>query len=57
MKTIDFVIPWVDGNDTMWRRDFSFYLSQSESIDDTRSIRYRNWDNLRYWFQIGRAHV
>ena len=51
MKTIDFVIPWVDGNDTMWRRDFSFYLSQSESIDDTRSIRYRNWDNLRYWFR------
>lgn len=51
METIDFVIPWVDGNDQMWRRDFSFYLSQYESIDDTRSIRYRNWDNLRYWFR------
>lgn len=51
MGTIDFVIPWVDGNDQMWRRDFSFYLSQYESIDDTRSIRYRNWDNLRYWFR------
>lgn len=51
METIDFVIPWVDGNDQMWRRDFSFYLSQYESIDDTRCIRYRNWDNLRYWFR------
>lgn len=51
MGTIDFVIPWVDGNDQMWRRDFSFYLSQYESIDDTRSIRYRNWENLRYWFR------
>lgn len=51
MGTIDFVIPWVDGNDQMWRRDFSFYLSQYESIDDTRSIRYRNWENLLYWFR------
>lgn len=48
---IDFVITWVDGNDPQWQRDFQSYLPESQYTDDTRPIRYRNWDNLRYLFR------
>ena len=48
---IDFVIQWVDDNDPIWQQSFHTYLLQSQCTDDTRHIRYRNWDNLRYWFR------
>lgn len=51
MEKIDFVITWVDSNDPIWQNAFRSYLPQSQSTDDTRSIRYRNWDNLRYYFR------
>lgn len=51
MNKIDFVITWVDDNDPVWRKAFCAYLPQSQYTDDTRHIRYRNWDNLRYWFR------
>lgn len=50
---IDFVITWVDGNDPDWLRQKREYLG-SERGDrevDTRDVRYRPWDTLRYLFR------
>ncbi|MBO4955046.1 MAG: Stealth CR1 domain-containing protein [Muribaculaceae bacterium] len=50
-EKIDFVITWVDDNDPVWQNDFHYYRRQSQFTDDTRNLRYRNWDNLRYLFR------
>ena len=42
---IDFVVPWVDGNDTEWialRNSYSKHCIES---------RYREWDIFKYWFR------
>lgn len=42
---IDFVIPWVDGNDEEWikqRNSYSGYYTES---------RYREWNVFKYWFR------
>lgn len=46
---IDFVIIWVDGNDPEWREEKCKY--SLKNIVDDRNIRYRDWENLRYWFR------
>lgn len=47
---IDFVILWVDGSDKKWLEEKNKY--SEKEIDITNSvIRYRDWDNLRYWFR------
>lgn len=51
MEKIDFVITWVDDNDPIWQNAFHSYLPQSQYTDDVRYIRYRCWENLRYWFR------
>ncbi len=51
MEKIDFVVLWVDDTDSAWQKSFHTYLPQSHCTDDTSNIRYRNWDNLRYWFR------
>lgn len=55
---IDFVIPWVDGSDPAWVADQEYWLRQPEQqaaiacgLIDTHASRYRDWDNLRYWFR------
>lgn len=45
---IDFVIPWVDGNDFKWQNDKNFYSNKNT---DNRNMRFRDWDNLQYWFR------
>ncbi|WP_172575726.1 stealth family protein [Ligilactobacillus agilis] len=52
---IDFVITWVDGNDPEWQKEKNEFIAKNdgkfnEKID-TRKQRYRDWDNLRYWFR------
>lgn len=47
---IDFVILWVDGNDPKWQADKAKYIV-NPSNTDTRPNRYRDWDNLHYWFR------
>ncbi len=44
-RDIDFVILWVDGNDSKWQEEFIKY---SKEEGDKRIIRYRDWDNLQY---------
>lgn len=51
MKEIDFVIAWLDNNDLEWQNAFYSYLPQNQSLYDLREIRFRNWENLRYWFR------
>lgn len=46
---IDFVILWVDGSDPKWLKSKKKYqpnLNISDSI-----FRFRDWDNLKYWFR------
>lgn len=46
---IDFVIPWVDGNDPEWRARKAKYLGTSTNDDSEQ--RYRDWGLLPYWFR------
>ena len=45
---IDFVLLWVDGNDPEWQNEKNRY---EETKGDKKEIRYRDWDNLQYWFR------
>src|SRR5699024_2955272 len=45
---IDFVLLWVDGNDPEWRKEKQRY---DTSKGDKKEIRFRDWDNLQYWFR------
>ncbi|MFB7138930.1 Stealth CR1 domain-containing protein [Gottfriedia sp. NPDC056225] len=47
-QKIDFVIPWVDGNDILWQKERNNY---SDNPQDFNSARFRDWDLLRYWFR------
>ncbi len=49
--TIDFVITWVDGNDPEWQEEMRSYLPEEDLGQGSSEERYREWDNLRYWFR------
>ena len=49
MEKIDIVVTWVDGNDPEWRKEKALY--QNKDVGDLRDERYRDWDNLQYWFR------
>lgn len=51
---IDFVIPWVDGDDPHWISQRNQYASGSETSDP---CRFRDWDILRYWFRAVENHA
>lgn len=46
---IDFIIMWVDSNDPAWQKKRAKYCAKK--TDDNSIVRYRDWDNLRYWFR------
>ena len=46
---IDFVICWVDDTDPKWR-DKKEKFTQ-EKVEGNTEVRYRNWENLKYWFR------
>ena len=48
---IDFVLIWVDGNDPEWQKEKARYSGEQNDGSDARDCRYRDWDNLRYWFR------
>lgn len=45
---IDFVIPWVDGNDPKWRSIRNRY---SKNPEDSHECRFRDWEILPFWFR------
>ncbi len=47
-SNIDFVIMWVDGNDTEWQKEKAKYQPGKADI---RSNRYRDWETLKYLFR------
>lgn len=49
-QKIDFVIIWVDGNDPEWQAEKAKYDGTLEKGDNS-VVRYRDWDNLQYWFR------
>ena len=52
-QEIDFVITWVDESDERWqseKHETRKRLGIAADVDD-RKERYRDWDNLRYWFR------
>jgi hypothetical protein len=46
---IDFVLLWVDGSDKDWHLEKSKYVPGYNA--DASVLRYRDWDNLEYWFR------
>ena len=48
---VDFVIAWVDGNDEEWQKEKTKYLPKRNLYGNDKSFRYRDWDNLQYWFR------
>ncbi len=52
-EIIDFVMPWVDGSDPAWQAERDARAKQVGKMDncDNRNERYRDWDNLKYWFR------
>ena len=49
---IDFVIPWVDGSDPEWIREKNRFIGAYDQEEiDASAARYRDWDELKYWFR------
>jgi hypothetical protein len=46
---MDFVILWVDNQDPKWRKNFEKYSVLETG--EKRDCRYRDWNNLHYWFR------
>lgn len=47
---IDFIVPWVDGSDPVWRAEKKRY--QGKTQDDSNSEnRFRDWGLMPYWFR------
>ncbi len=49
VEKIDIVLPWVDGNDPIWREKKEQYLLNSNELNN--EDRYRDWDNLHFIFR------
>lgn len=45
---IDFVLPWVDGNDPQWKETYNKFKSHD---GDNADVRFRDMDTLQYWFR------
>ena len=43
---IDFVVPWVDGSDPEWQKEYSKYSNKPIAPE-----RYRDWGTFPYWFR------
>ena len=53
MNKIDFVVTWVDGNDSVWQEKKSIYDgSVNTSKQSMNSVKaYREWGTFKYWFR------
>ena len=50
VSPIDFVVPWVDDSDPVWRAKKAQYTGVQMQEGNT-DVRYRDWDTLKYWFR------
>lgn len=51
MEKIDIVIPWVDDQDPVWRRDRNKYLDSFKDERNTINKFFRDWGTLLYVFR------
>jgi hypothetical protein len=53
MDKIDFVLPWVDGQDRQWQAEKRRYEGKESAAegDANDDCRYRDFGLLRYWFR------
>lgn len=49
-ENIDFVVPWVDGNDDKWIEERKKNKGGFDGGDDNE-CRFRDWGLLKYWFR------
>jgi hypothetical protein len=52
---IDFVLPWVDGNDKAWQAEKRKYAS--DDSEGNSAVRFRDWGLLPYWFRGVEKHA
>ena len=52
---IDIVLPWVDGEDPVWKSEKQKY--NPNDLIPGSEVHYRNWDNLQYWFRSVEAYA
>ena len=58
MENIDFVVTWVDNNDSNWRKVKDYYAEQCGMNADMNSdARYRDWELMKYWFRAVEKHA
>ena len=50
---IDFVIPWVDGTDPIWKEERNRYCNNHKQDES----RFRDWGTLPYWFRAIEAYA
>lgn len=50
-EKIDFVIAWVDGSDEEWIKEKNKYKKAGKEDATNGKIRYRDWNQLKYWFR------
>jgi len=50
MHKIDFVLPWVDGNDVQWQKKKNLYMQEltQKKENDHGMLRYRDTNTLKY---------
>ena len=48
---IDILMPWVDDKDPEWRKSKAIYSNNVSETEDDSDMRFRDWENLRYWFR------
>lgn len=46
---MDIILTWVDGSDPSWQKDFK--KSSQLYYGEQKDVRFRDWDNLHYWFR------
>ncbi|MGI6512629.1 MAG: stealth family protein [Catenisphaera adipataccumulans] len=51
MDAIDFVLIWVDNTDPKWQKEKKRYSIKEKGYFDDRDVRYRDWNNIKYWFR------
>lgn len=54
MKKIDFVVPWVNGNDTKWQAKKKKYALNNDQLnedDGNSNVRFRDYGTLKYVFR------
>jgi hypothetical protein len=54
---IDFVLPWVDGNDPEWLEKKNLYDTSSEKNYTNSKMRFRDWGTLRYVLRSIEQHA